>query len=66
MRISREVLETWLNLSCERFDKWVLGQTGCSVDGDTGVIPPNRENVAVAREDGGHRYFDVRRFLLFP
>jgi len=47
-RISREVLEKWVSLSGEGFDKWVLGQTGWSVDGDTVVIPPNRENVAVA------------------
>lgn len=47
-RISREVLEKWVNLSAEGFEKWVVGQTGWSLEGDTVVIPANAENVAAS------------------
>ena len=47
-RIARETLEKWVNLSAEGFEKWLLGQTGWSIEGDMVVIPPNVENVAAS------------------
>lgn len=40
------VLEEWSNLSGNRFQEWVTKSLGWSIDGQTVVIPANKENEA--------------------
>jgi translation initiation factor 3 subunit K len=45
-RIKRDILEKWVNLTGQVFEKWLTSQTGWTLDGDIVSIPPNGENVA--------------------
>jgi translation initiation factor 3 subunit K len=52
--VERTVLESWLNLNGEAFDKFVKEVCGWSVEGSSVVIPLNKENEArgtVVREN---------------
>ncbi|KAH0263495.1 hypothetical protein KCU91_g12676, partial [Aureobasidium melanogenum] len=52
--VDRAVLESWLNLNGEAFDKFVKETCGWSVGGSTVSIPLNKENEArgtVVREN---------------
>lgn len=52
--VERAVLESWLNLDGEAFEKFVKEVCGWSVEGSSVVIPLNKENEArgtVVREN---------------
>jgi translation initiation factor 3 subunit K len=52
--VERAVLESWLNLNGEAFEKFVKEVCGWSVEGSSVVIPLNKENEArgtVVREN---------------
>ena len=44
--VNRDVLESWLNVSGEKFERFVREVCGWKVDGQTVKVPENKENSA--------------------
>lgn len=65
--VDRAVLESWLNLNGEAFDKFVKEVCGWTVEGSTVSIPLNKENEArgtVVRENVkfDRKFWDITRY----
>jgi translation initiation factor 3 subunit K len=63
--VERAVLESWLNLNGEAFDKFVKEVCGWTVEGSSVSIPLNKENEARGTVVRENVKFDRKFFLLF-